>query len=140
LDQLDPPSVEDKKTGALAPVPMAPLATHEVAEAHDTSKTDALDAGSVTAENVLPPSVVSTASPGAAGSLAPIGLGPTAMHNELVGHEMDSSCPAPPLTATGVQVAPASLETKTFEPTAMHWVAVGQATSAMPATEAGTLA
>jgi hypothetical protein len=139
LTQLAPPLVLERKTGAAAPVPMAPPATHEVAEAQETSKTAALATGNVTALKVLPPSVVSTASPGAAGLFVPTGLGPTATQRLTLGQVMDRSCPVPPLTATGVQVVPASLLTRTFEPTAMQRVAVVQAIAAIPATKEGTL-
>jgi hypothetical protein len=138
LAQLAPPLVLDKKTGVLAPVPMAPPATHEAAVEQETSKTEAEAGGKVTAAKVVPPSVVSMALPGALGLFTPEALGPTAIQVVALGQVIESSCPVPPLTATGVQVAPASLLTRTLEPTAIHRVAVGQAIEATPATKDGT--
>jgi hypothetical protein len=65
--QVEPPSALVRKTGALAPVAVAPEAEQAVGDAQETSKTEAEPAGSVTTLKVAPPSVVSTASPGAVG-------------------------------------------------------------------------
>jgi hypothetical protein len=89
--QLAPPFALVRKTGAVAPVPIAPPATQAVAEEHETSKTEADENGRSIDVNVLPPSVVSMASPGASGFVTPLGLGPTATQRRLVGHEIEKS-------------------------------------------------
>jgi hypothetical protein len=89
--QLAPPLLVEMNTGALIPVPVAPAAVHEVDEEHDTSYTATVDAGSVTAENVLPPSVEMMALPGSAGLRAPAAFGPTATHSVVLGQAMENS-------------------------------------------------
>jgi hypothetical protein len=138
LLQVAPALVLAKKTGAVAPELWAPAATQDVADEHETSRTEADAAGNVTALKVAPPSVVSMASPGTFGTEKPDAFGPTATQTVDDGQVMERSWPVPPFTAATVHVNPASWLTRTFEPTAMHVVVVGQAMSAIPATKAGT--
>lgn len=75
--------------GALAVVAWPPAARHAVDDEQTTLNRDALEVGRVIALKELPPSVVSTASPGALEFSAPNGFGPTATHWVEVAHEID---------------------------------------------------
>jgi hypothetical protein len=88
--QDEPPSLLVTKGGADAPWPTAPDAKH-VEDVHDTSNTEADEAGRVTALKVLPPSVVRTASAGNVGSASPPGFGPTAIQLCADAHEIENS-------------------------------------------------
>ena len=50
----------------------------------------------MTALKVVPPSLVSMASPGNAGLAGPSAFGPTATHVEVDGQVIEKSCPEPP--------------------------------------------
>jgi hypothetical protein len=140
LLQVDPPFELAMNTGAAAPVSVAPAPTHAVADWQETSKIDAEPAGSVADWKVDPPFVVSTASPGALRLNSPAPLGPTATQVVALAQLMERSWPMPPSTGAMVHVFPPLVLTRTLEPTAMHVVAVGQATAATAATLVGMAA
>jgi hypothetical protein len=135
----EPPSLLVMNTGVDAPWPTAPEATH-VEDVHETSKTDADEAGRVTALKVLPPSVVWTASADNPGSSSPPEFGPTAMQLCSEVQEMEKSWFALPLTATSFQVCPPSWLTTMPEPTPIHVVGLGHAKPTTPKTLFGMLA
>jgi hypothetical protein len=140
LFQVDPPSLLKTNTGTEAPDPVAPAPMHDVADWHDTSKIEADPVGKVTVWKVDPPSVVSTALPDALELKRLSPLGPTATHVVVLAQLIENSCPMPPVAGTMFQFWPPSVLTRTFDPTAIHVFAVGQAISVTADTLFGIVA
>ncbi len=140
LVQLCPPSALASKVGPAAAVMAGPLTKHWVDDGQVTWSAVAVPAGKVSGCQVLPPSLVSIAKAGAVEWDRPRGFGPTATQWLAVLQAIDSRSTTPPVTPRGCQVAPPSSEVSTEAPTAMHRVAVGQATAPTSGALGGTVA